>query len=92
MPDIIIDDATVFDNAGDRQVEFDAAVDTDVHSFAVRYDVLEALAGRVIDDEAAAAFRTVQPSVERAALSALGRRFDQDLVVIDGNDIAPREA
>jgi hypothetical protein len=42
---VTIDTASVFDNTADRQVEFAGEASGERYAFALRYDVLEALAG-----------------------------------------------
>lgn len=83
-----IDDASVFDNLDEQQVEFDGEVDGDLLHFAVRHDVLEALSGERPDGDAVALFlRHVEPIAD-AALIALGRDRGTELIVVSENDLA----
>jgi hypothetical protein len=82
-----IDHSTIFDNIDDRQVEFDAIVDDEEYSFAVQYDVLEALTGDVPDGDAAILFNEFIDPISDAALSALSRDTDRPIIVVSGNDL-----
>ena len=82
-----IDNASIFDNEEERQVEFSGEVDGDEHQFAVQYDVLEALSGDAPDGDALETFRTFVDPITDAALSALGRNSDQELVLVSENDL-----
>ncbi|SEM79236.1 hypothetical protein SAMN05192583_1253 [Sphingomonas gellani] len=88
-PRITIDPASLFDNVDERQVEFSGDADSDRYRFALRYDVVEALAGTVPQDgDAVAQVRQHLPRIEPLAARALARDYDQDLVVISENDLA----
>ena len=84
---LMIDKATVFDNANDRRVEFAGEVDGIVQAFAVQYDVLEAIAAEVPDDRAVALFHQHADRIAAAGASALARDGDQEIVVISENDL-----
>lgn len=83
-----IDNASLFDNEEERQVEFSGEVDGDEVQFAVQYDVLEALSGDAPDGEALDVFRRLIDPVSDAALSALARDDDAELVIVSENDLA----
>lgn len=83
---VTIDPATVFDNVQDRQIEFAGEASGDLYDFALRYDVLEALAGAVPTDPVAA-FDLHAAAVERAATAALARDPDQPRIVVSENDL-----
>lgn len=82
-----IDNASVFDNTDERQVEFAAEVDAEEYQFAVQYDLLEALSGDAPDGDAAETFNRFVDPISDAALSALARGPDQALIVVSENDL-----
>ena len=82
-----IDDASILDNVEERQVEFAGEVDGDERQFAVRYDVLEALSGDPPEGDAVDTFRRFVDPITDAALSALARDGDQEIVVVSENDL-----
>ena len=85
---VTIDQATVFDNIGDRQVEFSGELDGELQEFAVQYDVLEALSGGPpVEGEAAALFQRHGSEVEQAAARALARFDGIGRTTISGNDL-----
>lgn len=83
-----IDDASIFDNLEERQVEFSAEVDGDEYEFAVRYDVLEALSGDAPDGDAVATMANFVDPITDAALAALARNSDQAPIVVSESDLA----
>lgn len=84
---LTIDRATLTDNPGDYQVEFTAEVDGEPQPFAVRYSVLEALAGdQVLDDPLAVAGKHAD-RLAQAAGKALARGQGSDLVTIGEGDL-----
>ncbi len=82
-----IDDSSILDYVEERQVEFTGEVDGDEHQFAVRYDVLEALSGDSPEDGAVDTFRRFVDPISDAALSALGRDTEQEIVIVSENDL-----
>lgn len=82
-----IDTSSILDNIDDRQVEFDAMIDGEEYQFAVQYDVLEALSGDVPDGDAVQTFNLFVDPISDAALSALARNSDQDIIIVSGNDL-----
>lgn len=84
---LIIDDTTILDNLGERQVEFTGEVDGDEYDFAVRYDLLEALSGDAPDGDAVETFNRFVDPISDAALGALARDTDQPVVVVTENDL-----
>lgn len=89
MPDrLTIDDASIFDNIDERQVEFSAEVDGDEYQFAVQYSVLEALSGDAPDGDAAETFGNFRDPIEDAALSALARHGEGEIVAVSENDLS----
>lgn len=84
---VTIDPATLFDNVDDRQVEFAGDAGAERYQFALRYDVMEALTGAIPEGDVMAHVQRRLPEVERLATSALGRDYDQSLVVISENDL-----
>lgn len=84
---VTIDHGTIFDNIGDRQIEFAGDASGETYQFALRYDVLEALAGRIPGEEAMTIFEHHLSRIERLAAAALTHGFDEDLVVISENDL-----
>lgn len=85
---LFIDDATVFDNLDEQQVEFDGEVDGERLRFAVRHDVLEALSGERPDGNAVALFGRHLDPIAGAALAALGHDRGTDLIIVSENDLA----
>ena len=83
-----IDDASIFDNVEEQQVEFAGEVDGDEYQFAVQYDVLEALSGDAPEGDAVDIFKRLIDPITDAALSALARDEDQALIVVSENDLA----
>lgn len=51
---VTIDWATLFDNIGDRQVDFSGEASGERYDFAVQYDVLEALGAQIPNGDAVA--------------------------------------
>jgi hypothetical protein len=84
---VTIDTASVFDNIADRQVEFAGEASGERYAFALRYDVLEALAGDATFD-AMPLFQRHRARIQTLAADALARDPDQALVVISENDLA----
>jgi hypothetical protein len=84
---LTIDPASVFDNIGDRQVEFAGTVDGEPQRFAIRYSALEALTGVPPTGQAVDAFTVSQAAIARAGLAALVRSDGSGLVVISENDL-----
>ena len=84
---IDIDQASILDNDDERQVEFAAEVDGDEYQFAVQYGLLEALSGDPPDGDAVETFNRFQDPIADAALAALSRRRDLDLVIVSENDL-----
>ena len=82
-----IDDASIFDNVEEQQVEFAAETDGDEYQFAVQYDVLEALSGDAPEGDALDTFKRFVDPISDAALSALARDQDQTIVVVSENDL-----
>ena len=83
-----IDSSSIFDNVEESQVEFAGEVDGDEYQFAVQYDVLEALSGDAPEGDAAAIFDRFVDPISDAALAALARGAEQDLIVVSENDLA----
>lgn len=83
-----IDNSSIFDNAEEQQVEFAGEVDGDEYQFALQYDVLEALSGDAPEDNAAELFSQFIDPITDAALAALARDSDQQLVIVSENDLA----
>lgn len=83
---VTIDPATIFDNAADRQIEFSGEASGERYAFALRYDVLEALAGTIPDD-ALPFFKRHMARIQTLAADALARDPDQTLVVVSENDL-----
>jgi len=86
-PTLDIDNSSLLDNIDERQVEFTAEVDGDEYQFAVQYDVLEALTGDAPDGDALDIFNRFVDPISDAALAALGRDSDQDMIVVSENDL-----
>lgn len=84
---ITIDPATVFDNVGDRQIEFSGDASGERYAFALRYDVLEALSGGV-PDRPLPVFHRHLARIQAMAAVALARDADQEMVVISENDLS----
>lgn len=84
---VTIDAGSFFNDIEARQVEFDGEASGDTFRFAVRYDVLEALAGRLPDGDALVLTRVHGEAVCAAAARALSRAFDRELVVVTENDL-----
>jgi hypothetical protein len=84
---IDIDQASILDNDDERQVEFTAEVDGDEYQFAVQYGLLEALSGDAPDGDAVETLNRFQDPIADAALAALSRRRDLDLVIVSENDL-----
>lgn len=84
---VTIDRATVADNPGDRQVEFDGEASGEVYPFALRYEVLEALSGQQVLDNPVALFGQHADRIERIAAEALARNSDVERVIVSGNDL-----
>ena len=84
---VTIDTATLFDNIDERQIEFTGEASGERYAFALRYDVLEALAGSTSIDPLPL-FRQHQARVQTLAADALARDPDQELIVISENDLA----
>jgi hypothetical protein len=84
---VTIDPSSVFDNIEDRQIEFSGEASGDRYAFALRYDVLEALAGEATFD-ALPLFQRHKARVQTLAADALARDPDQALIVISENNLA----
>ncbi|MBB5709022.1 DUF1488 family protein [Sphingomonas xinjiangensis] len=84
---VTIDNNTLLDNVGDRQVEFSGEASGERYDFAVQYDVLEALSARIPSDDAVAIFQQHSSEIERAAARALARYNDTGRVIVSGNDL-----
>lgn len=84
---LTIDPATIFDNAGERRVEFAADIGDDRYAFAAQYDVLEALAAELPDDRAVAVFRQHEARILQLGATALARDSDRAIIVISENDL-----
>lgn len=84
---VTIDRATIADNPGDRQVEFDGEASGEVYPFALRYEVLEALSGQQVIDNPVALFGAHSDRVEQIAAKALARNSDVERVIVSGNDL-----
>ena len=83
-----IDNASIFDNADERQVEFSGEVEGDEYQFAVQYDVLEALSGDPPEDDASDLFNQFVDPITDAAIAALARNPDQPIIIVSENDLA----
>ena len=84
---VTIDRATVFDNIGDRQVEFRGEASGELYDFALRYEVLEELTGSRPIENAHALFEQVADQIETISANALARNIDQERVIVSGNDL-----
>lgn len=82
-----IDDASIFDNVEEQQVEFGGEVDGDEYQFAVQYDVLEALSGDAPEGDAVDTFKRFVDPITDAALSALARGREDAIIVVSENDL-----
>jgi hypothetical protein len=82
-----IDISTIFDNLDEHQVEFSGEVDGDDYQFAVKYSVLEAISGEAPDDDAEVTFNQFIDVVRDAALSALSRDSEPEIIVVSENDL-----
>lgn len=82
-----IDNASIFDNTDEHQVEFAGEVDGDEYQFAIQYSVLEALTGEAPDDDAELRFNEFIDVIRDAALVALGRNSDQPIVLVGESDL-----
>lgn len=83
---VTIDPTTVFDNVDERQVEFAGTASEESYRFALRYDVLEALAGETPTDPVPL-FQHHAARIELLAATALARDPDQEIVVVSENDL-----
>ncbi len=84
---VTIDLNTVLDDADARLVEFDGDAGGETYSFALQYDVLEALSGDTPDDEAVQLFHRHIDEIADFAATALARDPDQAVVTISENDM-----
>ena len=84
---IDIDTASIFDNSDEQQVEFDGEVDGEAYQFAVQYDLLEALTGDAPDGDAAITFNRLVDVIKDAALAALSRDSESEIIVVSENDL-----
>jgi hypothetical protein len=84
---VTIDTATILDNVDERQVEFTGEASGERYAFALRYDVLEALAGALPTDPLPL-FQRHAARVQTLAADALARDPDQDVIVISENDLS----
>ena len=84
---VTIDVNTLMDDADARVVEFDGDAGGDVYSFALQYDVLEALSGDRPDDEAVQLFNRHIDEIADFAATALARDPNQIVVTISENDM-----
>ena len=84
---VTIDKATVADNPGDRQVEFEGEASGERYPFGLRYEVLEALTGQQQLDNPVFLFSQHAARIELLAVNALARNSDVDRVIISGNDL-----
>jgi hypothetical protein len=84
---VTIDQATLLDNIGDRQVEFVGEASGERSDFAVQYDVLEALSARVPDGDGLALVQQHRDEIERAAGRALARFSGIGRTIVSGNDL-----
>lgn len=85
---VTIDPASFLNDGDARQVEFDGEASGDTYRFAVRYDVLEALAGRRPNGDALPLARVHVAAIATAAAHALSRGYDRELVIVSENDLA----
>lgn len=84
---VTIDLNTLLDDVDARHVEFDGEASGETYSFALQYDVLEALSGDAPDDEAVQLFQRHVDEIADFAATALARDPDQAVVVISENDM-----
>lgn len=84
---VTIDTAGVLDNIDERQIEFTGEASGERYRFALRYDVLEALAGDIPNDPLPL-FQRHMARVQTLAADALARDPDQEMIVISENDLA----
>jgi hypothetical protein len=85
---VTIDLDTLLDNVGDRQIEFTGEASGDNYDFAVQYDVLEALSGRLpIGEDAVPVFVQHRGELEFAAARALARYNDIGRITVSGSDL-----
>jgi len=84
---LTIDMSTVADNSKAQLVEFTAEIDDDEYDFAVQYAVLEALSGDGPDGDAEVLFNRFSDDIADAALVALGRNPEFNVIVISENDL-----
>jgi len=84
---LTIIEASVFDDAGERRVDFDATDGDGRYSFALQYDALEALAGEVPATRAVALFHAHATTVAVMAGRALARGQEAERVIVSENDL-----
>ncbi len=84
---LTIDTTTLMDNPTEYQVEFTGTVDGDQQQFAVKYSVLEALAGEQVLDNALAVAEAHTDRLTDAAGKALDRGQGADVVTIGESDL-----
>ena len=84
---LTIDTRSIADDSDGRRVEFDAEISGERYSFAVHYDVLEALTAVAPDQDAVQLFKAQSETIARLGTRALARDFDQAVVVISENDL-----
>ena len=84
---LTIDTRSIADDSDGRRVEIDAEISGERYSFAVLYDVLEALAAVAPDQEVVPLFKAHSDTIARLGTRALARDFDQAVVVISENDL-----
>ena len=82
-----IDWATLFDNIGDRQVDFSGEASGERYDFAVQYDVLEALGAQIPNGDAVAIAQRHRDELEQAAGRALARFDGIGRTIVSGNDL-----
>jgi hypothetical protein len=82
-----IDSRTLEDNPDLRQVEFEGEVSDERYQFAVQYSVLEALSAEFVGDDAIAIFKQHKEEIAQAALSALARDLDEEIITVSENDL-----
>ncbi|MBB5714523.1 hypothetical protein [Sphingomonas aerophila] len=84
---VTIEPASLFDNIEDGQIEFTGSADADAYRFALRYDVVEAMSGAIPQGDALAYVQANLTEIEPIAARALGRDYDQELIIISENDL-----
>lgn len=84
---VTIDNGTVSDNPGDRQVEFEGEASGERYAFGLRYEVLEALTGQQQVDDPVALMGQHAARIELLAARALARNSDVERVIVSGNDL-----